>query len=76
MYLDRTDDPRPRIRRSLAELVDDLERQAPPRVILAALVDCARRLSMRIEGDDPITRPPKRRGTGNPAFSRRGRAAS
>jgi hypothetical protein len=59
MHLDSTDDPRPRIRRSLAELVEDLEREAPPRVVLAALVDAAKRLHLRIEGD-PI-RPARSR---------------
>lgn len=59
MHLDQPNDPRPRIRRQLADLVDDLERDAPPRVVLAALVDAARRLHLKLEGD-PI-RPARSR---------------
>ena len=51
MHLDRTDDPRPAIRRQLADLVDDLERDVPGRVVLAALIDAARRLHLKLEGD-------------------------
>jgi hypothetical protein len=63
MHLDSTDDPRPAARARLAEVVADLEREAPPRVILAALVDAARRMALRIEDpDDPVTRPSRRGG--------------
>ena len=66
MYLSRDpDDRRPelrdRVRRSFAELVDDLEHDVPPRVVLSALVGVAKRLHLRLEGDDPI-RPAHRRG--------------
>jgi len=62
MHLDRTDDPRPAIRRQLADLVDDLERDVPGRVVLAALIDAARRLHLKLEGDD-LARPSRRRAT-------------
>jgi hypothetical protein len=53
-------DPRPRIRRQLADLVEGLERDAPSRVILACLVDAARRLALKLEGND-LARPSRRR---------------
>lgn len=52
MHIDHPDDPRPAVRQTLAELVRDLERDVPGRVILGALVDCARRLALRLEGVD------------------------
>ena len=62
MYLDRPhDDRRPAqrdaIRRELARLVATLERDAPPRLVLGVLIDVARRMRLRLEGDDPIIRP-------------------
>ena len=61
MHLGQTDDPRPAVRSQLAEVVADLERKAPPRVVLAGLVDAAKRLAMRIEADDdPLFRPARR----------------
>ena len=56
------DDPRPAVRRQLADLVDNLEREAPPRVVLAALIDVTRRLHLKLEGDD-LARPSRRRAS-------------
>ena len=61
MFLDHIPaDRRPELRERIAEFVEDLERDVPGRVVLAALVDAAKRLALKLEGEDPLQ--PSRRG--------------
>ena len=56
MHLSRDPDDR----RELDRLVADLQRDTPPRLVLGALVDAAKRLHLKLEGDGPTARPASR----------------
>ena len=65
MFLDRIPNgrrvqQRDRIRQELDQLVTGWQDDVPPRQVLAVLADAARRLFLKIEGEDPI-RPSRRR---------------
>jgi hypothetical protein len=54
---DRRIDQRDRARAELERAIAAMSAAVPPRIVLGALISAARRLQIRIQGDDPIIRP-------------------